>query len=169
MSRADSEARELIDEHGLTELPVDLDKVARSLGAIVVRQPINNELSGMLMRRNGTIVIGLNSHLGPARQRFVLAHLIGHLHLHRSRDLILDTVDRHRLGNLASMPTDREEAEANRFASGLLVSEPVVRRMAAEADFDTSDQLVDLLTPRFGVTRTVMAYRLLSLGIITAA
>ena len=79
------------------------------------------------------------------------------------------TVARHRLGNLASMPTDREEAEANRFAGGILVSEPVVRRMVAEADFDTSDQLVDLLTPRFGVTRTVMAYRLLSLGIITAA
>lgn len=166
MSRADAAARNLTDEYGLTTLPVDLEKVAGGLGAIVVPQPAPAELSGILLRRNGQTVLGTNADKDPARQRFALAHLIGHLHLHNRRDLILDTVTRYRHGNLASMPTDREEAEANRFAGALLAPEAIVRRMAANADFDTAAQLVDLLAPRFEMTPLAMAYRLLVLGVI---
>lgn len=166
MSRADATARELVDEHGLTELPVDPEKLAGDLGAIVVRQPTANDVSGMLLRRDGQTVIGLNSALTPTSERFALAHLVGHLKIHRRRDLVLDGVVRHVHRDLACMPTDREEAEANRFAGALLMPENVVRRMAREADFDTAAQLVDLLAPRFDVSRAVMGYRLMSLGII---
>jgi Zn-dependent peptidase ImmA (M78 family) len=166
MARADAAARGLIDEYGLTSLPVDPERVATSLGATVVRQPGPVELSGMLLRRDGTVAIGLNSELAPARQRFALAHLVGHLHLHRGRPLILDTAARYSHPNLPSMPTDREEAEANRFAGALLAPEAVVRRMAQEAHFRTAAQLVDLLAPRFELTRAAMAYRLMSLGVI---
>lgn len=166
MSRADAEARSLVDEYGLTAPPVDPEKVAASMGAVVVRQPINSGVSGMLLRREDQIVIGLNGAHDQQRQRFALAHLVGHLHLHRSRDLILDTADRHSLGSLPSMPTDREEAEANRFAGALLVPEQVVRRMAAEAQFGTARELVRLLADRFEVTEAAMGYRLMSLGIV---
>jgi Zn-dependent peptidase ImmA (M78 family) len=166
MARADAAARGLIDKYGLTALPIDPEKVANSLGATVVRQPGPAELSGMLLRRDGTVAIGLNSELSPARQRFALAHLIGHLHLHRGRKLILDTVARYRHGNLSSMPTDREEAEANRFAGALLAPEGKVRHMVAEAHFDTAAQLVDLLAPQFELSAAAMAFRLMSLGIV---
>lgn len=166
MSRADATARDFVDRYGLKEVPVDPEAVARELGAVVVRQSSPEELSGMLLRRNDHIVIGLNSEREPARQRFALAHLVGHLHLHRSRNLILDTVARYSHGNLPSMPTDREEAEANRFAGALLVPESTVRRMAQEADSRTAAQFVDILAPRFGVTASVMSYRLMNLGII---
>ncbi len=169
MARADSEARSLVDEYGLTALPVDPEKVAAGLGATVIRQPSPAELSGMLLRRDGQDVIGLNADLPEQRQRFALAHLVGHLHLHARRELLLCTAARYAHGNLASLPTDREEAEANRFAAGLLAPEGLVRRMAAEADARTADQLVDLLAPRFDLTRTVMAHRLISLGVIIDA
>ena len=169
MARGEVAARNLIDEHQLTALPIDPEKVAASLGAVVIRQPGPVELSGMLLRRDGQDVIGIRAGLEPPRQRFTLAHLVGHLHLHARRDLILDTAARYSHPNLASMPTDREEAEANRFAAALLVPEGTVRRMAVEADARTADQLVDLLTPRFEVTRTAMAARLLNLGIINGA
>lgn len=166
MSRADAAARDLANEYGLTALPIDLEKVASGLGATVVPQPAPAELSGILLRRDGQPVLGLNADAHPHRQRFALAHLIGHLHLHRGREMILDTVARYRHGNLSSMPTDREEAEANRFAGALLAPEAIVRRMAAEADFDTPAQLVDLLAPRFEMTTTAMAYRLITLGVM---
>lgn len=166
MSRADTAAHGLIEEYGLTTLPIDPEKVASSLGATVVRRPGPTELSGMLLRRDGATVIGLNETQEPVRQRFALAHLMGHLRLHRSRPVILDTADRYQHGNLASMPIDREEAEANRFAGALLAPEGIVRRMASEADFDTGHQLVDLLAPRFELSRTAMTYRLMSLGVI---
>ncbi|MEU0787591.1 ImmA/IrrE family metallo-endopeptidase [Streptomyces sp. NPDC006173] len=166
MARGEAEARSLLAEYGLNDLPIDPEQVAVRLGASVLRHPGPAELSGMLLRRDGQAVIGLNDTLPPARQRFALAHLVGHLHLHRQRDLLLDTVERHALGNLASLPTDREETEANRFALELLAPETAVRRAAVEADFRTAAQLVDLLAPRFDLTRSTMAARLMGLGII---
>jgi Zn-dependent peptidase ImmA (M78 family) len=153
-------------EHQLASAPVDPEPIAVHLGAIVVRKPNEADVTGMLLRRDGQIVIGLNANLDQRRQRFALAHLVGHLHLHARRDLILDTVARHACGNLGSMPTDREEAEANRFAMALLAPEETVRRMAVEVDFRTAAELVELLAPRFDLNRTAMAVRLMGLGII---
>jgi Zn-dependent peptidase ImmA (M78 family) len=166
MSRADVAARALIDRFGLDAPPVDLDKVATELGVIVVRKPVESTVNGMLMCRDNKVVVGLNEDRTPESRRFTLAHLLGHHQIHRRRELILDVVDRYGLGNLSSMPTDREEAEANRFASALLAPEPIVRRMAAEADFRTSRQLVELLAPRFEMTDGAMSYWLMALGIV---
>lgn len=166
MSRAEVAAREFVSEFNLTDLPVDPEKLANELGITVVREPSDGPLYGMLLRREGQPLIGLNQADPENSQRFALAHLIGHFKLHPRRDLLIDLPTRYSYGNLASMPTDREEAEANRFAGTLLMPEPVVRRMAAEADFDTAGHLVDLLAPRFEVSRAVMNYRLMSLGVI---
>lgn len=150
----------------LTDLPVDPETVAVRMGATVVRKPVDADVSGMLMHRDGRTIIGLNAGLPEGRERFALAHLVGHLHLHQKRDLILDVADRFSRGNLTCLATDREEAEANRFAQALLAPEGTVRRMAAEADFRTAAQLVDLLAPQFGLTRMMMAVRLMTLGVI---
>ena len=169
MARGETAARNLLDEQQLTMLPIDPEKVAANLGAVVIHQPGPVELSGMLLRRDGQDVIGIRAELESERQRFAVAHLVGHLYLHARRDLILDTATRYAHPTLPSMPTDREEAEANRFAAALLVPEGIVRRMAVEADARTADQLLDLLTPRFEVTRAAMASRLMGLGIISGA
>jgi Zn-dependent peptidase ImmA (M78 family) len=166
MSRADVAARALIDRFGLDAPPVDLNKVAAELGMIVVRKAVESTVNGRLMCRDDKVVVGLNEDRTPESQRFTLAHLIGHHQIHRKRDLLLDVVDRYSLGNLSSMPTDREEAEADRFAATLLAPEPIVRRMAAEADFRTARQLVELLAPRFEMTLGAMSYWLMALGIV---
>lgn len=165
MSRADVAARALLDQSD-PGAPIDLDKLAVDLGALVVRQEIDPEVSGMLLRREGQIVIGLNSQRTSVDQRFILAHLIGHLQMHRRRDLILDMPTRYRHGQLAALPTDREEAEANRFAGALLAPEPEVRRAAADAGCSTGAELVDVLADRFGLSCAVMGYRLMTLGVV---
>jgi Zn-dependent peptidase ImmA (M78 family) len=166
MSRADVSARAVAEELGLADVPIDPEKTAGSLGLIIARQDVDPAVDGMLLRRDGRVVIGLNDARTPESQRFILAHLIGHYRMHARRELILDGIVRHEHRRLACTPTDREEAEANRFAGALLMPEHVVRRMAREADFDTAAQLVDLLAPRFEVSAAVMSYRLMSLGII---
>lgn len=166
MSRADVTARTLTDQYALGALPVDVDKVAGELGIIVARKPVDSDVTGMLLRRDGQTIIGLNQTLPAEAQRFALAHAIGHHQIHASRPLMLDVGNRYQHGRFASLPTDREEAEANRFAAALLVPEQVVRPMAAEADFRTAGQLVDLLAPRFQVSQMVMGCRLMALGIV---
>lgn len=166
MSRADVAARAVTDESSADALPVDLEKTAVSMGLMVVRKDTDASVDGMLLRRDGQTAIGLNGARPLESQRFMLAHLVGHYRMHARRELILDGVVRHEHRRLACIPTDREEAEANRFAGALLMPEALVRRMAADADFRTAAQLVDLLAPRFEVSRAVMGYRLMGLGII---
>ncbi|MFJ9633859.1 ImmA/IrrE family metallo-endopeptidase [Streptomyces sp. NPDC101175] len=135
MSRADAAARTITDQTGPALGPVDVEVVAANLGLVVVRQVADASVDGMLIRRDGQVVIGLNDGRPVESQRLTLAHLIGHHQIHARRDLILDGIVRHVHSRLACIPTDREEMEANRFAMALLMPEGAVRRMAREADF----------------------------------
>jgi Zn-dependent peptidase ImmA (M78 family) len=156
----------MAEEFALSAPPVDVEKVAREMDATVVRRPVSQDVSGMLLRREGQNVIGLNSEQSPISQRFALAHLLGHLRMHRRRELILDTAARYSCGNQPSMPTDREEAEANRFAGALLAPEATVREVVADASFATSAELVGILAERFQMSTAAMGYRLMMLGIV---
>lgn len=166
MARADNRARDLYARLGLGDPPIDLDEVARTLGIVVVREGTTANLLGMLLRRAGQVAIGLNPNRSPLAQRFTLAHLLGHHQLHRDRSVLFDVVDQLHHEDLRHFPTDREEAEANRFAVALLAPEPQVRKAARDAEWSTGVQLVGILAERFEVNPAVMSYRLISLGIL---
>lgn len=166
MARAEEKARTLLDSLGLTQPPIDLNAVARELGVLVVHEVHEPSVSGILLRRAGQIAIGLNPQRSEVSQGFTLAHLIGHLQIHHNRDLLLDVVNPYMHDAMHAFPTEREEAEANRFAAAFLAPEPAVRRFAKEIPWETGDQLVDLMAAKFHLSRTVAAYRLMFLGVI---
>ncbi|MGW3820529.1 ImmA/IrrE family metallo-endopeptidase [Streptomyces sp. NPDC005046] len=167
MARSDAEARTLLAEFGIDEAPIDPVQLAEKLGVFVVPQDMPADVSGMLLRRGDEQVIGVNQKHHENRQRFTVAHELGHLRLHRGRPLILDTDTRVNFRDtVSSMATDREEMEANRFAAALLAPEPMVRRAAREAEFRTAQQLVHLMAERFKTSDMAMNYRLINLGVI---
>lgn len=167
MARSDAAARTLLLQFGIDEAPIDPMLLARELGVRVVPQDMPDDVSGMLLRRGDEQVIGVNQKHPPNRQRFTVAHELGHLQLHRGRPLILDTATRVNFRDaVSSMATDREEMEANRFAAALLAPEAMVRRAAREAEFRTANELVEHMAGRFGVSKMAMNYRLVNLGII---
>ncbi|MGW9205713.1 ImmA/IrrE family metallo-endopeptidase [Embleya sp. NPDC055664] len=150
------------------EPPVDPWVLAGKLDVLVVAQKMDDEVSGMLLRRDEEKVIGVNEGHAEVRQRFTVAHELGHLLLHAGRPLILDTGTRVNLrDSVSSMATDREEIEANRFAAALLAPEVMVRREARKVRFSSADELVRRLSERFGMSTTAMNYRLMNLGIIS--
>lgn len=169
MARADDAAARLIKECGVTAAPVPVEEIARNKHADVVRQRFpDGDVSGMLLREPTHVVIGVNSAHSLGRQRFTIAHELGHLELHRGRRLILDVpvrVDyRDRTSSLA---TDREEIEANRFAASLLMPEALVMSAAREAGSRNLEDHVSLLAKRFQVSTEAMSYRLINLGLIS--
>lgn len=168
MARADVAARDLLARFGIDEPPVGPQLLAEKLGVLVVYQEMKDDVSGMLLRREEQKVIGVNESHAPVRQRFTVAHELGHLLLHRGRPLILDTQTRVNLRNaISSTATDREEIEANRFAAALLAPESMVRRAVRSMQFHTAEGLVEQLAERFGMSQTAMNYRLMNLGIIS--
>ncbi|WP_432008757.1 ImmA/IrrE family metallo-endopeptidase [Streptomyces bacillaris] len=169
MSKADVAARAITDRLAPGSALVDVEKVAVDLGVAVVRQDTDQAVDAMLIRRDGRVAIGLNGARPVVTQRFTLAHMIGHYRMHARRDLLLDGLLRRRHARLSSIPTDREEAEANRFAGALLVPEKAAREAAVRADCSTGADLVDALAGEFQVSRLVMGYRLVLLGVIIDA
>ncbi|MGI5461232.1 ImmA/IrrE family metallo-endopeptidase [Streptomyces sp. CA-249302] len=168
MARADVAARSLLAEFEITTAPVDPYELAGRLGVVVVPQELDDDVSGMLLRRDGRCVIGVNRRQSPLRCRFTVAHELAHLRLHRGRPLILDTDTRVNYRNtVSSMATDREEIEANRFAAALLAPEALVRTAVHQTRFRTVDELVSQLAGKFEVSEIAMTYRLMNLGIIS--
>lgn len=167
---AERKAQEILETQGVAKAPIPVEEVARSLGAIVVYEPMESDLSGMLQRQEDKPVIGVNSFHGTARQRFTIAHECGHLVLHTGKDLFIDMGVRRRDGT-SSLGTDGEEVEANRFAAGLLMPRDLVRAQVTELLTKKSgisvDDLVTRLARTFQVSSQAMEIRLTDLGILS--
>jgi Zn-dependent peptidase ImmA (M78 family) len=168
VARADVAARQLLDRVGWTEPPVDPARIAAEhLGLVIAEVAMSPDMSGMLVREPDRVVIGVNDDHSPARQRFTVAHELGHLHLHRGRPTIIDSDVRMNFRDeVSSMATDREEIEANRFAAALLMPDHMVRSWVSRESFQTAQELVERLAKSFGVSRPAMNFRLVNLGLI---
>lgn len=166
MSRVDDAARNLLRDLEQDHPPVDVYAIARQLGIRVVKTSMPNDVSGMLIREGGTLTVGLNEEHHPNRQRFTLAHEIGHQQLHRGRPLILDSQVRVNMRDAQSArATDREEIEANRFAADLLMPAAMVIAAVNEAGPGQADSIRKKLATRFDVSSEAIGYRLVNLGI----
>jgi len=160
-------ARQLLEEVGWTSLPVDPQQIAEQLGIVVANAPMTDDVSGMLVREPDRIVIGVNGNHHENRKRFTIAHEIGHLRLHKGRSVIMDSDVRMNFRDkVASLATDREEIEANRFAAALLMPEHVVRPWVAEQSFRNAAQMVGQFAETFKVSPSSANFRLVNLGII---
>src|SRR5258706_5392465 len=84
LQRQTIEARvgKLLASMGIDEIPVPVEKIAKSLSARVRFSPLDEELSGFIFIKDGVPIIGVNSLHHINRQRFTIAHEIAHLQLH---------------------------------------------------------------------------------------
>lgn len=141
----------------LKSAPVDLDAMASALGLKVGISAFEDpEVAGNIERTGDGYRISLNAHDPARRQRFTLAHEIGHYILHR--DLIGDGItDR---GLYRSRLTTAIERQANRYAANLL--------MPAQLVFDAWHEGVNslpALSARFNVSEKAAEIRLDELGL----
>ena len=170
-----SAAHELLVKAHIAELPIPVERLARDTGALISYQPFEaQDISGLLYRAAGTApVIGVNSSNPKARQRFTIAHELGHLTLHSGHGLILERLIRLNFRDAtSSTATDKEEIEANQFAAELLMPHSMLQRslnVLLQGRLLSDLELVRRLARRFEVSQSAMEYRLVSLGMLTPA
>lgn len=169
MAKPEVEATRLLEETGQDGAPpVDVTRIAEHLGAQVVEERLDRELSGLLYRDGDQVVIGVNSTHAERRRRFTVAHEIGHLVLHKGRPLVLDHVRVNFRNATSSAATDYEEIQANAFAAELLMPAAQVvasARAAIESGRAGDAALVRDLADGFEVSEQAMEYRLVNLGL----
>jgi Zn-dependent peptidase ImmA (M78 family) len=171
MSKAEKKARELLERHGITKAPVPIEDLARSAGTQVRYRKFDGNISGLLLRTNGETVVGVHAQHARTRQRFTIAHELGHFLLHDGRPAIVEHLHRSARVNFrdgtSALATDTEEIEANQFAAALLMPGDMV-----EDEFNqlfgrhTDERIVQLLARRFGVSPQAMRFRLMNLALI---
>lgn len=162
----DSRAAELLRTHGLLVTPVNVSVIADRLGAAVVFEDLDDDVSGFLLREKGVSTIAINKQHHPNRQRFTMAHECGHLFLHADKGdrLWLDKTLFFRDGS-SSSGDQFAEIEANQFAAGLLMPEELILGMLGKERLISEIDVVRLAM-RFEVSERAMTVRLISLGLI---
>jgi len=170
--RAEAAAERLLAAHSITSLPVEPEMLARAEGILVIRRKFEDaDVSGILFRDSSHHVIGVNSAHPLARQRFTIAHELGHHALHPGRELILDVPVRVNLRDKnSSTASDLEEIEANAFAAALLMPAPLIREqvsMLPAASRREPDATATALAKIFKVSTSALNFRLINLGLTT--
>ena len=125
-----------------------------------------------MYRDENQIVIGINSTHSKARQRFTIAHEIGHLVLHDGELYVDPAVRVNFRDKRSSLAEDKQEIEANKFAAELLMPQEMIQRevvkCTAKKKVITEAQLMTELARVFEVSEQAMGYRLFNLGIISS-
>ncbi len=151
-------AKNLLNRYWDRRLPVDPFKLAAAWGARVepLREPANG-LSGSAVIENGIPYIYFNSNEHYNRQRFTVAHELGHHVLGHTQD---GEYHRDIVGNYSTGIRDDREIEANQFAAELLMPEEAIRQLVSRIGVDSTLRLANI----FNVSEAAMHWRLKALG-----
>jgi Zn-dependent peptidase ImmA (M78 family) len=157
----------LLTRHKITRAPVPVDKIARELGIQLKLDKVDADLSGFIVRAKGKqVFIGANKSHHPNRQRFTIAHELGHYFLHEGHNVHLDEGRAAFTVNLrnseSSKGEDNDEREANLFAAELLMPAKFLREdlQGVELDLLVDDKFLSDLAKKYSVSLQALTFRL---------
>lgn len=155
---------DLLLKCSIKKLPIDVEEIARVLNIEIKKSPYDGEkgVSGVLIRDSSKNIIGVNTTDNEHRQRFTMAHEIGHFLLHAGNQIYVDRKYNVNFRDKKSGEgTDNEEIEANTFASMLLIPDNFLLKDLRKNDTDilnTKD--IKFLADRYNVSPEAMSLRL---------
>ena len=148
----------LLGDAGETEPPVDVISTARGCGSRVIGwRTMDDSLAGLLVELEDGPLIAFNSTHPFERQRFTIAHELGHLLLGHLDTFHVDLTTQESEGEHPGYDSAHEKA-ANSFAANLLMPEPWVRELASPVELAEAAQ-------RFQVSTLALGYRLMALDL----
>ena len=125
-------------------------RIARAAGYVVIRTPLQG-IRGFCQKLNRRQVIYVDSNLPDPEARFVCAHEIGHILMHRGCNRIF-------LDTNTYFQTNRQEIEANRFAVDLLYDDDDLKFLL--------EHPVQLAADYMGVSVELAEYRLKTINLV---
>src|SRR5687768_10089840 len=138
-----TEAQQQILKRHQNTFPVPVGKIAEELGLTVVStSELPHGMSGSIAREDDSYVVYVNQDQPLRRQRFTIAHEIGHFLKHKKyldqTDEILNPVKKAILNRRDNASTSdleerKREYEADKFAGNLLMPAPTFREVWSKA------------------------------------
>lgn len=167
---AEKKAYQLLEEHNIDTYPVPIDTIAENLKVRITKESLEDSVSGLLYRTNNVAIIGINSYHSDTRQRFTIAHELGHYIMHEGDSVHVDLKVNFRM-KITSTTIDMREIEANAFAAALLMPEKLILKALNEINEDGIDLSNDSneikeLAKLLNVSQQALLIRLGKLGLV---
>lgn len=145
-----------ISSKGIDVVPLNVKRIAKFFNIDIQSIEMEDDLSGILLKdkKSDRWVIQVNKEHHPNRQRYTIAHELGHFCLHRHLKQIFK--DQIFFRGTESSP---EEWQANEFASAILMPEDKFRKMVKEGVTD-----IEELARKFEVSTLALRIRAKNLG-----
>jgi len=149
---------------------IDVKKIAKKLGVNIKPEDLVFDISGLFVLKDGKAYIRYNNSESNERQRFTIAHELGHFILHKdSNSLFVDynnNKEKVMFRNFDSSTGEiKKEREANAFAASLLMPNHFIRQEIKNAP-DNDKDIVSYLAKKFRVSEQAMNFRLANLGFV---
>lgn len=136
---------------GLNPIPDLIDTLeTKGIKVFITKYDEHKNFNGLSATVNGSPVIVVGKHWTGDRQRFTLAHELGHLVLH---------------GRLAPALKNNEERACDRFAGAFLVPEDMVKQSLGERRTWLEPQELMMLKHEWGLSMQAWSYRAHNIGI----
>jgi Zn-dependent peptidase ImmA (M78 family) len=163
----ESKAQEVLNETKTDVFPVDVFKLAEAYKIKIIKAELPDNISGMLHKESHVIFV--NKKDPDNRQRFTIAHELGHFFMSTITGIHVDKqvgfVFRDDKSNKALYTS---EISANKFAAELLMPTACIateiKKLLKQAL--SVEEIIDKLSKKFEVSELAMSYKLKNLGII---
>lgn len=158
MSRPVSYAQSLLTRYWDKTIPVQPEQIISRIDDLELRyEDMEDNISGKMNYDFDVnkYVITINRNHHENRQRFTMAHELGHYALNHGTKT--DTLYRN-----TSLDNEPDEVEANAFAAEILMPSAAIRDLV----FNKGVVTTELLAFKFWVSEQAMLYRLKNLGLI---
>lgn len=160
-------ASSILTELHIKTAPVDIKEIAKQKGATIKPYDLGEKISGMLLVKGSDGIISYNPTESQVRQRFTIAHELGHFLLHKkTQDIFVDKQFQvHFRDENSTTGQDIQELEANAFAAAILMPKELLMREIKMHHFDLGDEsAMKELAKLFNVSLQAMTFRMVNLG-----
>ena len=161
-------AASLLRKYSVDSAPIPVIEIAKQEGIEINYHELEDNVSGMLIRKETSAVIAINVKHHENRKRFTIAHELGHYMLHRSEPTVyVDDLLVHFRADRRIANYDPKESEANQFAAALLMPASFIRADLSDAAIDISDdEAVERLAAKYKVSLQAFTIRLDRLDLV---
>jgi Zn-dependent peptidase ImmA (M78 family) len=144
-----------VTEQSITPVPLDVKAIANKFGIEIQYIDMEEDLSGILSKtEQGGWVMQVNNKHHLNRQRYTIAHELGHFCLHKHFKSVFEDQIFFR-----GVETCKEERQANEFASAILMPEDKFREIVRSGKNNIED-----VAQEFGVSTLALRIRAKNLG-----
>jgi Zn-dependent peptidase ImmA (M78 family) len=156
----ENKAQEILKKLNISSVPIPIEDVAGGFNILIQKAP-SDKFSGLLFKKAGSegAYIAINNKESVVRQRFTIAHELGHFFLHPQKNTFIEF-----RGTTQNLVKNSKEMEANRFAAAILMpAEFLLKDIESFASNGILPESITFLSSRYNVSEEAMKYRLMNL------